>query len=796
MCIYSKFWIEWEKMNLAPYATHSSHPWYSLRGNREQKDTAKDRFGSRSRYRTSFEIDKDRITNSQAFRRLEYKTQVFVTHEGDNYRTRLTHSLEVSEIARHIARALRLNEDLVEAIALGHDLGHAPYGHVAEHAINQWVSNKENGAMIDDYYFCHNRHSVEIVDHLEPGYDWDARENHEGFAHGLNLTNAVREGILVHVTNGYRGKVHQQIRFGSIHDRAMRRLSKANNRNGLFYPGTLEAQVVRISDDLAQSIHDIEDGFRSGLITKEHLKKILQLAVEKIKNEILDDDNLHLNSFLEHKKYGTKISKAFISDIIDLFQTSENNSQDETGPRSYNKIDREKIDLINDKIKTNKDVHVFNGLNLKYADLFAITSVISFLLHMWRDEEYLDHLTEEDQRMARTRILKYTTLYFQIMSSDIGSNRKTPAYHFVAFLRGIMLANVIEHSFWNLQKSLDCEFRKFHRDGEAYEKVGKIPDADNSGKCYVAFVIVDGFIIVNEDICYKKPKKNERIYCFEFNEEQEREMFLKNEFRDIISSNGCLLFTKYRSLFQNKQQGVFLKKINWLNKSEIPKATEIVRLTRSDGTQDWVPIESIKIYYTGYLELCPGSDSCRYGNSENNKAEKCKDFENCVFKSSVRYPDINRVINFQPHMRHIHKELKKLIRKRLHNRSRIARMNYMGEKIITYLLDLYYSNPRIMHDRVWSKLRVYQKKEGVSTEINDWINMSQQKKNEEVFEKPLLDLIKDRRNSAYENNRITLARRVIEHVAGMTDRYIANEYNRANQSGREVEIQDETYLFN
>ena len=128
MCIYSKFWLQWEKKNLSPYAIFSDHPWYTRRGKNDNPEAALDPQGSRSRYRTSFELDKDRITNSQAFRRLEYKTQVFVTHEGDNYRTRLTHSLEVAEIARHIARALRLNEQLVEGIALGHDLGHALRG--------------------------------------------------------------------------------------------------------------------------------------------------------------------------------------------------------------------------------------------------------------------------------------------------------------------------------------------------------------------------------------------------------------------------------------------------------------------------------------------------------------------------------------------------------------------------------------------------------------------------------------------------------------------------------------------
>lgn len=781
MCIYSKFWIEWEKKNLAPYATRSSHPWYSQRGKKDQKDHAKDRFGNRSRYRTAFEIDKDRITNSQAFRRLEYKTQVFVTHEGDNYRTRLTHSLEVSEIARHIARALRLNEHLVEAIALGHDLGHAPYGHVAENAINSWFQQKDGGDMLNDYYFCHNRHSVEIVDHLEPGYDWDARKKEEGFARGLNLTNAVREGILVHVNNGYRGVVHQQIRFGTIHDRAMRRLSKANTKNGLFYPGTLEAQVVRISDDLAQRIHDIEDGFRSGLITKEHVKDALQESIEEIKDQIFNKKSIDQHPYLEHKEYKTRISKSFISDIIDLMESVKNNEQDRIGKKSYQNLGLDEIDRINQRLAGEPE----------FKELFMDIGVIAFLLHMWRDDKHLDHLSAEDQTMARTRVLKYASLFINIVGKYKVDKQKPPAYHIVAFLRGIMLANVIEHSFWNLQILLDSGFRKFHSDGESLEKLKNYPKVfDNDHKYYVAFCIVDGFTRPGKSIRYVEPKADERIYCFEFNNEMERNNFLNTEFKRIVSSNGYHLFTEYNEQLKIQQKGFFVKKISWLNKSENPTATELLKLKQFNDENFWISIESIQIYFTGYKEFCPGSDSCNFANSKN-----CSDFSKCPFKKDTKYPDINRVINFQDHIITMDNHLRQLIRNRLHNRSRIARMNYMGDKIIKFLLELYYSNPRVMHDRVWDKLRMYQKKEGISPEIKTWIGMPQQKKDQNVFEKKLMDLLKDKTCAAYENNRITLVRRVIEHVAGMTDRFIANEYNRVNQSGREVEIQDETYLF-
>ncbi len=317
MCIYSTFWSNWEHHNLAPYAIHSDNPWYSQRGEEAQIDAALDPYGNRSRYRTAFEIDKDRITNSQAFRRLEYKTQVFVTHEGDNFRTRLTHSLEVAEIARHMARALRLNENLVEAIALGHDLGHAPYGHVAEVTINEWVQKKLKPHQLgDEYYFCHNRHSLENIDHLEPGYDWDDRGRSKGF--GMNLTRAVREGILVHTSAGYRGIPHERANFKDNLENAIRKLSEATRSKGLFYPGTLEAQIVRISDDLAQRIHDLEDGLRSGILKKEHIRNEVNKFFDDIQGKIFNKDATYKDAYLIHKIYGTKMSKTFISHIVEI----------------------------------------------------------------------------------------------------------------------------------------------------------------------------------------------------------------------------------------------------------------------------------------------------------------------------------------------------------------------------------------------------------------------------------------------------------------------------------------------
>ncbi len=180
------------------------------------------------RYRLSFQRDRDRIIHSTAFRRLEYKTQVFVNYEGDYYRTRLTHTLEVAQIARSIARALRLNEDLVEAVSLAHDLGHTPFGHAGEETLRKLM--KGYGG------FEHNRQGLRVVDWLEQRYP--------GFK-GLNLTWEVREGILKH-TSAYD---HPQFEEFKKHKSP-----------------TLEAQVVDVADEIAYDSHDLDDGITSGFI--------------------------------------------------------------------------------------------------------------------------------------------------------------------------------------------------------------------------------------------------------------------------------------------------------------------------------------------------------------------------------------------------------------------------------------------------------------------------------------------------------------------------------------------------
>ncbi|OOC49529.1 deoxyguanosinetriphosphate triphosphohydrolase [Thioalkalivibrio versutus] len=192
------------------------------------------------RHRSDFQRDRDRIVHSSAFRRLEYKTQVFISHEGDLFRNRLTHSLEVAQIGRSIARALQLNEDLTEAVALAHDLGHTPFGHAGQHALNACM--REHGG------FEHNLQSLRIVDLLERHYaDFD----------GLNLTYETREGILKHCAPE---KARQ---LGEI---GVRFLQKEQP--------SLEAQLANVADEIAYNNHDVDDGLRSGLLTMDRLAEV------------------------------------------------------------------------------------------------------------------------------------------------------------------------------------------------------------------------------------------------------------------------------------------------------------------------------------------------------------------------------------------------------------------------------------------------------------------------------------------------------------------------------------------
>ena len=216
-----------EKKLLAPYASKSA-----LSRGRTYRE-------NEHPYRTAFQRDRDRIIHSSAFRRMEYKTQVFVNHEGDYYRTRLTHSLEASQIARVIAGALRLNADLVETVTLAHDLGHTPFGHAGEDELK--------GLMEDHGGFDHNLQSLRIVDFLE--------ERYPDFC-GLNLTYESRVGLFKHPELALEAE-----------KRGMGVFEK-------FKSPLLESQVVDLADEIAYDNHDVDDGLASGLITEKELDKI------------------------------------------------------------------------------------------------------------------------------------------------------------------------------------------------------------------------------------------------------------------------------------------------------------------------------------------------------------------------------------------------------------------------------------------------------------------------------------------------------------------------------------------
>ena len=213
---------------LAPYAAHSAQS----RGRKHAEPAP----GARSQYQR----DRDRIIHSTAFRRLEYKTQVFLNHEGDLFRTRLTHSIEVAQIGRTLARSLRLNEDLVEATALAHDLGHTPFGHVGQDVLNE--------CMRDFGGFEHNLQSLRVVDHLE---------EHYGAFDGLNLTFETREGILKHCS------LNNARQLGELGQRFIDRTQPS-----------LEAQLTNLADEIAYNNHDIDDGLRSGLLTMKQMEEV------------------------------------------------------------------------------------------------------------------------------------------------------------------------------------------------------------------------------------------------------------------------------------------------------------------------------------------------------------------------------------------------------------------------------------------------------------------------------------------------------------------------------------------
>lgn len=275
--------LEIEAERLAPYAAKS----INTKGRKHPE--------GEHVFRSPYQRDRDRVIHCTAFRRLEYKTQVFVYHEGDHYRTRLTHTIEVAQIARTIARALRLNEDIAEAISLAHDLGHPPFGHTGEDIINRLM--KDYGG------FEHNGHTLRIVDELEIRYP--------NFR-GLNLTFEVREGIVKH---------------GSDYDKP--------HDNDDFEPHLapcLEAQIADLADEIAYNNHDIDDGLSSEMI---HLEDIMKVELWRTNYEAVQKE-LGTDRDFKILKAQTiiRIINALVTDLVDTTRANI----EEGGVDSYEKV--------------------------------------------------------------------------------------------------------------------------------------------------------------------------------------------------------------------------------------------------------------------------------------------------------------------------------------------------------------------------------------------------------------------------------------------------------------------------
>lgn len=321
-------------------------------------------FGSRSRgrrydeppaaYRGEFQRDRDRIIHSTGFRRLVYKTQVFVNHEGDLYRTRMTHSLEVAQIGRSVAAALRLNEPLTEAICLAHDLGHTPFGHAGQDALNACMS--EFGG------FEHNLQSLRVVDILEAKYaDFP----------GLNLTFETREGILKHCS------MRNAKELGDIGERFLRREQ----------PG-LEAQIANIADAIAYNNHDVDDGFRAGLLSLEQLREqpLFEIQYAEVHKRYPD---------LEDRRLIYEIMRRMINTVVtDLIETTQRN------------IDAMKPGSIDDVRTAGKVLVEFSdGIYEQHVSLKKFLN-----RHLYRHEKKLA-MTREVQAMVKD--------LFAIYMSDI-----------------------------------------------------------------------------------------------------------------------------------------------------------------------------------------------------------------------------------------------------------------------------------------------------------------------------------------------------------------------------------------
>ena len=302
-------------------------------------------------YRSEFQRDRDRIIHCSAFRRLEYKTQVFVNHEGDMFRTRLTHSIEVAQIGRTIARALNVNEDLTEAICLAHDLGHTPFGHAGQDALNNCM--KDFGG------FEHNLQSLRIVDILE--------ERYPNFL-GLNLTYETREGILKHCSK------NNALELGELGERFIK-----NNKP------SLEAQIANIADEIAYNNHDVDDGLRANLLSIDLLKQS-EIFEENFKEVV------EIWKSLSKRQIRHEVVRRMINYIVsDLIENSKNLIQDHN-LKDVNAVRESKQSLIKMSVLTEK----------KHNDLKRI------LRKELYEHEQVKHMTLRAKRVIKTLFDAYT----------------------------------------------------------------------------------------------------------------------------------------------------------------------------------------------------------------------------------------------------------------------------------------------------------------------------------------------------------------------------------------------------
>ncbi len=307
-------------------------------------------------YRNEFQRDKDRIIHSNTFRRLQYKTQVFVNHEGDHYRNRLTHSIEVASIARSIARDLRASEDLAECIALGHDLGHTPFGHAGEDELSECMKNYEG--------FCHNAHAIKLLTKLEKRYcAYD----------GLNLTWEVIEGIAKH-----NGPIIENIPVA---------ISEYDNINKLNLEeySSIEAQIAALSDDITYNCHDLEDGIRAGmfeindLLTLPSLEKIVENVLEQYPRMAKNRQVFEIVRDLAH---------VFIEDL--LAHTKDN--------------------LAKHKIKTQEDIRKFGAPIVEFSE--EVLKLINEIRVFLKMRVYQNHKVILTRYRCKKVVKELFNLYF------------------------------------------------------------------------------------------------------------------------------------------------------------------------------------------------------------------------------------------------------------------------------------------------------------------------------------------------------------------------------------------------